>query len=220
MTINQYIDHTLLKPTANSTDIKTLCEEARYYQFYAVCVNPYWISFVKEELKDSSVKIAAVIGFPLGASATTIKIAEAEQAVKDGADEVDMVINHALIAEEKYHDFINEISRIKKAMGNALLKVIIETCYLTDKQIVKASQLCVEAGADFVKTSTGFGTGGATPEHIQLMKDAVKGKAQLKASGGVRDYNTALKYIKMGVTRLGTSSGIAIVEGKTSDSDY
>lgn len=220
MTINQYIDHTLLKPTANSTDIKKLCEEARHYQFYAVCVNPHWVNFVKEELKDSDVKIAAVIGFPLGASATAIKIAEAEQAVKDGANEVDMVINHALIAEENDHAFINEVSGIKKVMGNALLKVIIETCYLTNEQIVKASKLCVEAGADFVKTSTGFGTGGATPEHILLMKDAVNGKAELKASGGVRDYHTALKYIEMGVKRLGTSSGIAIVEGKTSDSDY
>ena len=220
MEINKHIDHTLLKPTATSKDIKILCEEAKTYKFYAVCVNPFWVKYAVSQVQDSHVKVAAVVGFPLGASKSTIKVAEAKEAVMDGAEEIDMVINHALLAEGNYEDFVNEISEIKKAIGEVILKVIIETCYLTNEQIRKASELSVKAGADFVKTSTGFGTGGATFEHIQIMKDAVNGKAQLKASGGVRDYNTAKQYVDMGVSRLGTSSGVAIVEGKTSESDY
>ncbi len=220
MKVNTYIDHTFLKPTAVQKDILKICEEAKHYAFYAVCVQPYWVSYVKKQLENTDVRIAAVIGFPLGVSTTNIKIAEAVDAVKNGANEIDMVINHALLVEEQYEAFITEIFSIKNAIGNAVLKIIIETCYLSDIQITKASELSVQAGADYVKTSTGFGTGGATFKHIQLMKDAVKGKAKLKASGGVRDYNTAKQYIDMGVTRLGTSSGVAIMEGKESESQY
>lgn len=220
MNIHSYIDHTLLKPTASTQDIKTLCEEAKIYSFYAVCVQPYWVSYVKQLLEKTEVKIAAVVGFPLGVSTSNMKINEAIEAVNNGADEIDMVINHVLISENNDRAFISEIEGIKNAIGKTVLKVIIETCYLTSDQIIKASKLSVQAGADFVKTSTGFGTGGATLDDITLMKNAVDGKAKLKASGGVRDYNTAKQYIDMGVSRLGTSSGVAIVQGKESENDY
>ncbi len=220
MNINSYIDHTLLMPTATTSDIKQICNEAIQYKFYAVCIHPYWVNFVNSELKNTNVKIAAVIGFPLGVSTTANKVAEAKEAVKNGADEIDMVINHVQLAEKQYDVLAAEIKQIKQSIGNAVLKVIIETCYLTNAQIIKASELCVQAGANFVKTSTGFGTGGATIEHIKLMKEAVNGQAQLKASGGVRDYDTAKLYIDLGVSRLGTSSGVAIMKGEKSDSEY
>jgi len=220
MNINQYIDHTLLKPTATQADIKQLCKEAVEHDFYAVCVNPYWVTFVHNQLKETPVKIASVIGFPLGVTSSEIKVLEARKAIKDGADEIDMVINHALLKEGLNDVFTNEIRQIKQAIGHGVLKVIIETCYLNQEEIVRASKLCVIAGADYVKTSTGFGTGGATFEHIQWMKEAVDGQAELKASGGVRDYETAKKYVDMGVRRLGTSSGIAIVTGGESKESY
>lgn len=220
MNINQYIDHTLLKPTAIQADIKQLCEEAIEHDFYAVCVNPYWVRFVHNQLKETPVKIASVIGFPLGVASTEIKVMEASKAIKDGADEIDMVINHALLKEGLDDVFTEEIRQIKQAIGDGVLKVIIETCYLNQEEIVRASKLCVKAGADYVKTSTGFGTGGATFEHIQWMKEAVNGQAELKASGGVRDYETAKKYVDMGVRRLGTSSGITIVTGGESKESY
>ena len=221
MKINQYIDHTLLKATATKAEIKEICDEAKKYNFYAVCVNGYYVTYVKEELKDSGVNIAAVIGFPLGAMSTKAKVFEAEQAVRDGATEIDMVIQIGKLIDGDYEYVENDIREIKKAIGDNVLKVIIETCYLTDDQKKKACELALNAKADYVKTSTGFGTGGATFEDVKLMKDVVKDNAKVKASGGVKDYETAEKYVELGASRLGTSSGVKIIEGETvGENDY
>ncbi len=209
--LNKYIDHTQLKAFATSEDIKKLCEEAIKYDFYAVCVNGCHVENVKNNLSKSDVKIAAVIGFPLGAMSTAAKIFEAEQAIKDGADEIDMVINIGWLKEGKLKKVEEDIAKIKKAIGNKILKVIIETCYLTEEEKKTACKLALAAKADFVKTSTGFGTGGATIEDVKLMKKAVGNQLQIKASGGIRDAETAKKYIKNGTNRIGTSSGIKIV---------
>lgn len=211
MEINKYIDHTLLKATATKEQITKLCDEAKEYNFYAVCVNGSYVELAKEKLKKSEVKIAAVIGFPLGAMTTETKVFEAKQCIENGASEIDMVINIGKLLDGENEYVENEIRLIKTAIGDNVLKVIFENCYLTKEQIKVASQLAVNAGADFVKTSTGFGTSGATFEDVLLMKDVVKNKAQIKAAGGVRDAATAIKYIEMGVTRLGTSSGVSLV---------
>ena len=221
MKINQYIDHTLLKATATKAEIKEICDEAKKYNFYAVCVNGSYVPYVKEELKDSGVNIAAVIGFPLGAMSTKAKVFEAEQAVRDGATEIDMVIQIGKLIDGDYEYVENDIREIKKAIGDNVLKVIIETCYLTDEQKKKACELALNAKADYVKTSTGFGTGGATFEDVKLMKDVVKDNAKVKASGGVKDYETAEKYVELGASRLGTSSGVKIIEGEAvGENDY
>ena len=217
MKLNQYIDHTLLKPTATKDDIIRLCLEAIQYEFYAVCVNSSYIPFAKKHLSDSKVKLAAVVGFPLGAMDTESKIYEAEQAVKHGADEIDMVINVGLLKSCDYLYVRNEIELIKKAIGDKVLKVILENCYLTKEEIIVASQLSVNAKADFIKTSTGFGTGGATLEDVKLMKEVVCDLAKIKASGGVKNTEDAIEYIKAGADRIGTSSGVAIVIGKTQE---
>ena len=217
MNINKYIDHTLLKATATKADIVKLCNEAKEYNFYAVCVNGCYVELAAKELQDSEVKVAAVIGFPLGAMTTKAKVFEAKDCIKNGASEIDMVINigKLLNGDENYVE--KEIRLIKEEIGENILKVIFENCYLSKKQIKIASQLAVEAGADFVKTSTGFGTGGATFEDVVIMDSVVDGKAQIKAAGGVRDIETAKKYIEMGVTRLGTSSGVDLVTSGVSD---
>ncbi len=212
MLIEQFIDHTLLKPTATPEAIRRLCAEAKEFNFYAVCVNSCYIELAKEQLKDSGIKIAAVIGFPLGAMSTEAKLYEAQYCIEHGADEIDMVINLGLLKSEEYGLVKDEISKIKQAIGSRKLKVIIETCYLTDEEKKIASMLVVEAKADFVKTSTGFGSGGATFEDIELIKRVIQNKIQIKASGGIKDKKTATRYINMGVSRLGTSSGIAIVK--------
>jgi len=214
MQLNQYIDHTILKATATPKDILQLCAEAVQYKFYAVCVNGCYIKLAKTELKNSEVKIAAVIGFPLGAMSSESKIAEAVQCVADGADEIDMVINIGLLKAGQADLVEDEIAAIKKAIGKQVLKVIIETCYLTNEEKKMACRAALYAGADFVKTSTGFGTGGATIEDVKLMKAEVGDKLKIKASGGIRDLKTALEYIELGVSRLGTSSGIALVTSK------
>ncbi len=211
MHLNQYIDHTNLKATATPQDIKNLCFEAKEHKFYAVCVNGCYVGLAISMLKDSKVKVAAVIGFPLGAMSTEAKIAEAKDCINNGADEIDMVINLGLLKAEHYKAVENEISAIKKAIGNAVLKVIIETCYLTDDEKRAACNAALNAGADFVKTSTGFGTGGATLEDVILMKEVVGTKMQIKASGGIKDRKTALEYIELGVSRLGTSAGIDLI---------
>ena len=210
MQIQDYIDHTLLKPTATISDIEKLCKEAIDHKFYAVCVNGCYTKQAKKQLQGSKVKLAVVIGFPLGAMSTESKVFEAQDCIANGADEVDMVINVGWIKSGKINLVQREISSIKKAIGAKILKVIIETCYLTKKEKIKACELALDAGADFVKTSTGFGTGGATLEDVKLMKDVVGSKAKIKASGGIKDRATALKYIALGVSRIGTSSGIAI----------
>ncbi len=221
MNFSKYIDHTLLKATAIESDIIQLCNEAKEYNFYAVCVNSCYIAICKNELKDSAVKIASVIGFPLGAMDAFSKTKEAEAAVKNGADEIDMVINLGFIKDKKYELAENEIKQIKNSIGNKVLKVIIETCYLTDDEKKMATLLVVNTGADFVKTSTGFGTSGATLEDMAIIKSITQDKIQIKASGGIRDYETAKKYIDSGATRIGTSNGIQIVNGiKGNNHDY
>lgn len=211
MKINKYIDHTLLKATASKNDIVKLCNEAKEFNFYAVCVNGCYVELAKQELYKSDIKIAAVIGFPLGAMATEAKVFEAKNCIEKGASEIDMVINIGKLLDGENEYIENEIRSIKKAIGNNILKVIFETCYLSKKQIKTASELAVKAGVDFVKTSTGFGTSGATFKDVEVMKKVVKNNAQIKAAGGVRDKETAEKYINMGVTRLGTSSGVSLV---------
>lgn len=211
MKINKYIDHTLLKATASKNDIVKLCNEAKEFNFFAVCVNGCYVELAKQELYKSDVKIAAVIGFPLGAMATEAKVFEAKNCIEKGASEIDMVINIGKLLDGENEYIENEIRSIKKAIGNNILKVIFETCYLSEKQIKTASELAVNAGVDFVKTSTGFGTSGATFKDVEVMKKVVKNNAQIKAAGGVRDKETAEKYINMGVTRLGTSSGVSLV---------
>jgi len=214
MQLNQYIDHTILKATATPKDIVQLCAEAIQFEFYAVCVNGSYIKLAKTELKNSKVKIAAVIGFPLGAMSTESKIAEAVQCVADGADEIDMVINIGLLKAGQADLVEDEIAVIKKAIGKKVLKVIIETCYLTNEEKKMACRAALNAAADFVKTSTGFGTSGATIEDVKLMKAEVGDKLKIKASGGIRDLKTAMEYIELGVNRLGTSSGIELVTSK------
>lgn len=210
MHLEKYIDHTLLKPTARPSDIIHLCGEAKTNGLYAVCVNSCYVPLAKKELEESEVKLATVIGFPLGAMATDSKVAEALYCIEQGADEIDMVINIGWLKSGLYEEVKNEIKEIKDAISTKILKVIIETCYLTDEEKRMACTLAIEAKADFVKTSTGFGTGGASFDDVQLMKDIVGNKARIKASGGIKDKITALKYIELGVSRIGTSSGIAI----------
>ena len=216
--INLYIDHTLLKATATEFDIVNLCKEAKAHHFFSVCVNSCYVSLAKAELKNSAVKVCSVIGFPLGAMSTKAKVEETKQALKDGADEIDMVLNIGLLKSKKFDVVWKDIEAVKKVMPNNTLKVILETCYLEDIEIIKASELAIHSGADFIKTSTGFGTGGATLPDVKLMKSVVKkGTTKIKASGGIRDTKTALQYIEAGVERIGTSNGIAIVTGQTSN---
>ena len=212
MNLEKYIDHTLLKPTASEDEIRQLCEEAKTYNFYAVCVNSCYVDLVVEELIGTSIKVAAVAGFPLGAMATEAKISEAKYSVEHGADEIDVVMNIGWFKSGLYKQVQNELALIKKAIGDAVLKVIIETSYLSDEEKFKASQLVLASGADFVKTSTGFGGGGASMEDVALMKKAVEDKIKIKASGGIRDRVTAIRYIELGVSRLGTSSGVKIIQ--------
>ena len=212
MGLNKYIDHTILKATASSTDIQKLCEEAIEHEFYSVCVNGCYVADAKHLLQGTDVKVAAVVGFPLGAMTTASKVFEAKEAIENGASEIDMVINVAKLKDGEFDYVENEIRLIKEAIGDNVLKVIIETCYLTDEEKVKACELSLVAKADFVKTSTGFGTGGATYEDVKLMKSVVGDNAKVKASGGVRDKKTAQKYVDLGSERLGTSSGIEIVK--------
>lgn len=213
MKLNKYIDHTLLKATATSDDIIKLCKEGKEHEFYAICINGCYVPLAKKELQGSNVKIATVVGFPLGASSPESKVREATIAIEHGADEIDMVLNIGFL-KNKWNDAIaKEIEEIKKAIGSKVLKVILETCYLTDAEIIVACQLAKKAGADFVKTSTGFGTGGATEHHVKLMIDEVGDTLKVKASGGIKNAETALKYIELGVSRIGTSSGIEIVSG-------
>ena len=212
MGLNKYIDHTILKATASSTDVQKLCEEAIEHEFYSVCVNGCYVADAKHLLQGTDVKVAAVVGFPLGAMTTAAKVFEAKEAVENGAGEIDMVINIAKLKDGEFEFVENEIRQIKEAIGENVLTVIIETCYLTDEEKVKACELSLAAKADFVKTSTGFGTGGATYEDVKLMKSVVGDNAKVKASGGVRDKETAQKYVDLGAERLGTSSGIEIVK--------
>lgn len=209
--INKFIDHTLLKPTATATDIKNLCKEAIDNDFFAVCVNSCYVELAKKELKNSRVKVCSVVGFPLGAMHTDAKAFEAKLAIDNGADEVDMVINLGLIKSQNWEMVQKDIEMVKNAIGNKVLKVILETSYLNEEEITKVCEIAVLAQADYLKTSTGFASNGATEEDVRLMKKAVNNQAKIKASGGIRDLSTALIFIKLGVTRIGTSSGVKII---------
>lgn len=224
MKLNKYIDHTLLKPEASEEQILKLCDEALEYDFYSVCVNSCHVPLAVEKLSGSDVRVAAVAGFPLGAMSTSSKVFEAREAVEAGASEIDMVINVGALKEGRYEYVLHEITAMADvchgyplaygdaAGGDAVLKVIIETCLLTDEEIVKACELAVQAGADFVKTSTGFSTGGATEEAVSLMRDTVGYRAKIKASGGIRTLADAKAFIKLGADRLGCSAGVQIME--------
>ena len=217
-----YIDHTLLKPEASREDILKVCSEAVEYNFKSVCVNPIWVSTVHNELKGSGVLTCSVIGFPLGATTTEVKAFEAQGAVQDGADEIDMVIDIAAARRGDREALVRDIAGVAAVVhgGGAILKVIIETSLLSDEQKVLACEAAVEAGADFVKTSTGFNGGGATAEDVALMRSAVGPTMGVKASGGVRNAEDARAMIEAGATRIGASSGIAIVNGGNAASGY
>ena len=212
MNYSKFIDHTNLKQDASINDIKTLCEEAIKFDFMSVCINPCFVKYVHDVLLDSEVKVCTVIGFKLGANTTKTKVYETKQALKDGADEIDMVINVSALKDKKYDYVKNEISKIKKVCKNKILKVILETCLLTDEEIVKACELSLEAKADFVKTSTGFSKGGATVEVVALMRKTVGDKCGVKASGGVKTFEDMQKMIDAGASRIGTSSGVKLLE--------
>jgi deoxyribose-phosphate aldolase len=215
------IDHTLLKPDTTRQQIETLCKEAREYKFYSVCVNPTWVSTSKELLVGSGVKVCTVIGFPLGATTSVTKAFEAKNAIEHGAEEVDMVINIGALKDKDDDLVVNDIRAVvETAKGKALTKVIIETSLLTNEEKVRACELSVKAGADYVKTSTGFSSGGATAEDISLMRKTVGPNIGLKASGGVRNTEDAKKMIEAGATRIGASSGVAILKGLTATSSY
>ncbi|MBO6880163.1 deoxyribose-phosphate aldolase [Winogradskyella sp.] len=220
MELNRYIDHTLLSPTATEADILNLCDEALKHNFYSVCVNSCYVPIAKQALGRSNVKICAVVGFPLGAMSTEAKIFEAKKAIEDGASEIDMVINIGRLKSKNHVAVLKDISDVKRAIGLNTLKVILEISELSKNEIVKACEICIDARADFVKTSTGFSTSGATLTAVKIMKKSVKDQLKIKASGGIRDAETALKYIEIGVHRIGTSSGVAMVTNQISHSTY
>ena len=220
MNLNSYIDHTILKPTATEKDIIDLCEEAKEYKFYSVCVNSCFVPLAKQLVEKTSVKICSVVGFPLGAMSTEAKVFEAQKAVEDGADEIDMVINIGFLKSKNYFRVLKDISDVKNAIGKIPLKVILEISELSKNEIILASEICMDAKADFVKTSTGFSKSGATLTAVKIIRKTVKNKAKIKASGGIRDYETAVKFIEAGADRIGTSSGIAIVNHQTTTSAY
>ena len=211
MKYNKFIDNTILKADATIEDIKRLCEESKIYDFKSVCINPCFIKAAKEFLKGSDVLICTVIGFPLGSMTTEAKVFEAMDAVKKGADEVDMVINISMLKDKQYDYVKTEIEQIKGAVGKKVLKVIIECCLLADEEKVIACKLAKEAGADFVKTSTGFSKWGATKEDIKLMRETVGPLMGVKAAGGVRTHEEMLEMIENGATRIGTSSGAKLM---------
>ncbi|MDD4388009.1 MAG: deoxyribose-phosphate aldolase [Bacilli bacterium] len=210
--MNKLIDHTLLKATAVQSDIKKLCDEAIQYDFMSVCVNPCYVSYAKELLQDSDVLVCTVVGFPLGANTIETKQAETLDAVNNGADEIDMVIN---IGKAKEHDFdylVEEIKAVVTAAAGRVVKVIIETCYLTDEEKREACRAASVAGAHFVKTSTGFGTGGATVHDVSLMREAILSEMSVKASGGIRTKDDMMQMVKAGASRIGTSSGANLIK--------
>ncbi|UCZ55262.1 deoxyribose-phosphate aldolase [Bacillus shivajii] len=221
MELSKFIDHTLLKPDTNKEQIVALANEAKEYGFASVCVNPAWINVSFEILKETDVKVCTVIGFPLGASTPEVKAYETKDAIEKGATEVDMVINIGALKTGDHDLVLRDIKAVvDAAKGNALTKVIIETSLLTEEEKVKACELSVKAGADYVKTSTGFSGGGASVEDIKLMRKTVGPDIGVKASGGVRDRQGTLAMIEAGATRIGASAGIAIVKGEEGTSDY
>lgn len=220
MKINKLIDHTLLKQDATSEQIIKLCSEAKEYDFMSVCINPKFVATAAKELEASDVKVCTVIGFPLGANTKEVKVFEAKNAIENGADELDMVINVSDLKDKNYDTILEEIKAIKDVTGDRILKVILETCLLSDEEIVEACKIALKAGADFVKTSTGFSTGGARAEDVALMKQTVGDRMSVKASGGIRSLDDLNIMVENGASRIGASSGIAIMEGYTAKENY
>ena len=220
MAINKYIDHTLLKPESTQAQIDQLVAEAIEQQFASVCVNPTWVSYAAKLLKGTGVNVCTVIGFPLGANTSSVKAFETKDAIINGADEIDMVINIGQLKSGQYDAVEADIRAVVEASGNKLVKVIIETCLLTDEEKVKACQLAVAAGADYVKTSTGFSTAGANVTDVKLMRETVGPNIGVKAAGGARSYADAEAFVEAGATRIGTSAGLAIINGESVDSSY
>lgn len=216
MELNQMIDHTILKADAKEEDVLRIIEEAKKYEFFSVCINPCWVALAKEHLAGTSVDVCTVIGFPLGANTSEVKAYEATDAINNGATEVDMVINVGALKSKQYKKVLKDIQAVvEAAKGKALVKVIIETALLTDEEKIKVCELAKESGADFVKTSTGFSTGGATVADVTLMRKTVGPDMGVKASGGIHNEAEAKAMIDAGATRIGTSAGVAIMEGST-----
>ncbi|WP_405571658.1 deoxyribose-phosphate aldolase [Winogradskyella sp. Asnod2-B02-A] len=220
MELNRYIDHTLLSPSATEADILKLCEEAIKYNFYSVCVNSSNVYLAKQALGRSNTKVCAVVGFPLGAMSTEAKVFEAKNAIDQGATEIDMVMNIGRLKSKNHLAVLKDISAVKRAIGLTTLKVILEISELSKNEIVKACEICIDAKADFVKTSTGFSKSGATLTAIKIMKKTVRNQLKVKASGGIRDVETALKYIEVGANRIGASAGVAMMNNQLSNSEY
>jgi deoxyribose-phosphate aldolase len=220
MKINKYIDHTALKPTTTERDIIDLCNEAKEHQFYSVCVSSCYVPLAKQLVTKSAVKVCSVVGFPHGNMSTEAKVSEAIQAVSDGADEIDMVINIGLMNSKNFVAVFKDVSDVKIAIGRIPLKVILEISELSKNEIIKACEICLDAKVEFIKTSTGFSKGGATLTAVKIIKKTVKNHAKIKASGGIKDYETVKKYIDAGADRIGTSSGVAILSGEMSTSNY
>jgi len=220
MNYNKYIDHTLLKANATQEELLKLCDEAVVFSFASVCVNPFWVPLCKEALKDTNVKVCTVIGFPLGATSTESKALETQVALAQGAQEFDMVINIGALKDKQDEVVLNDIKAVVKAAHGNVVKVIIETCLLTEEEKIRACELCVLAKAHFVKTSTGFSTAGATIEDVQLMKKAINGHCKIKAAGGVKSSDDLQKMIEAGADRIGTSSGVKLIQGLAANSSY
>lgn len=220
MSVNKYIDHTVLKPETTKAQILSLCEEAKQYDFASVCVNPTWVSTCAKELEGTDVKVCTVIGFPLGATLKEVKAFETKCAIEAGATEVDMVINIGAAKDQNWELVYEDIKAVVDAANGVLVKVIIETCLLTDEEKVKACEMSVKAGADFVKTSTGFSTGGATVEDVKLMRQTVGANVGVKASGGVRTSEDMNAMVEAGANRIGTSGGVSLVQGKENNTAY
>lgn len=216
MELNQVIDHTILKANATEEDVLKIIEEAKKFNFFSVCINPYWVSLAKEQLAGTDVAVCTVIGFPLGTNTSEVKAYEANDAINNGATEVDMVINVGALKSKQYKKVLKDIQGVVATANNrALVKVIIETALLNEEEKVKACELAKEAGADFVKTSTGFSTGGATVADIKLMRETVGAEMGVKASGGIHNQQEAMAMVEAGATRIGTSAGVAIMAGTT-----
>lgn len=214
--LNRMIDHTILKANASEEDVLKIIEEAKKYEFFSVCVNPYWVALAHEKLAGTTVSTCTVIGFPLGANNSEVKAYETKDAIANGADEVDMVLNVGAMKSKQYKKVLKDIQAVVQAAdGKALVKVIIETALLTDEEKIKACEMAKEAGADFVKTSTGFSTGGATVEDVKLMRSTVGPDMGVKASGGIHNKEEAQAMVDAGATRIGTSAGVAIMDGET-----
>lgn len=220
MKLNKYIDHTLLKQDATEEQIDCLLSEAKAYDFASVCVNPTWVEHAKKGLEGTDVKVCTVVGFPLGATTSAVKAFETKEAIQNGADEIDMVINVGALKSGNLTLVELDIREVVEASDDKLVKVIIESCLLTDQEKVVACQLAQKAGADFVKTSTGFSTGGATIADVRLMRETVGPDMGVKAAGGARSYADALAFVEAGATRIGTSAGVTILKGELADGDY